>query len=124
MLRIVRLGMLQLTNLGKPSRKRWCAAIVLVVICTLTISLATRYSSSQGPADETLTAVHQHHSLTPGIQRLLNNATTWVPPLVEAAIFDDPGHYPHIAPSDSPISSVLLERNLYNRPPPSLFSLS
>jgi len=116
--------MLQLTNLGKPSRKRWCIAIVLLAVCTLTISVATRYSRSQGPADETLTAVQTHHSSTPGLQRLLNNAATWIPPLVETAVFHDPGYYPHIAPSDSPISSVLLERNLYNRPPPSLFSLS
>lgn len=120
MLRIC-LGMLQLTNPGKVSRKRWCTAIVLVAVCALTISVATRYSS-QGSADETLTAVHKHHSLTPGLQRLLNNAATWIPPVVESAIFHDPAQYPHAAPSDSPISSVLLEKNLYNRPPPSLFS--
>ena len=116
--------MLQPTNLGKPSGKRWCTAIVLLVVCTLTISVATRYSSSQAPADETLTAAQPHHSSTPGLQRLLNNAATWIPPVAETAVFHDPGHYPHITPSDAPISSVLLERNLYNRPPPSLFSLS
>ena len=123
MLRIAR-GMLQLTNLGKPSRKRWCTAIVLVAVCTLTISVATRYCRSLSPADEALTAVQKNHSLTPGLQRLLNNASTWMPPRVEAAIFHNPGQYPHIAPSDSPISSVLLEKNPYNRPPPFLLSLS
>jgi len=123
MLRIALLGMLQLANLGRPCRKRWCTAIVLVAVCTLTISVATRYGHYQGPADETLTAVQKHHSLMPGLQRLLNNAATWTPPLVEAAIFRDPGRHPHIGPSDSPISSVLLEKNLYNRPPPTEFSL-
>jgi len=124
MLPIACVRMLHLTNLGKCSRKRWCTAIVLVAVCTLTISVATRYSSSQGPIDQTLTAVQKHHCLRPGLQRLLNNAATWMPPVVEAAIFHDPGHYRSIVPSDPPISSVLLERNLYNRPPPSLFPLS
>lgn len=124
MLTIACARMLYLTNPGKCSRKRWCTAIVLVAVCTLTISVATRYSSSPGPADQTLTAVQKHHSLRPGLQRLLNNAATWMPPVVETAIFHDPGHYSNIVASDSPISSALLERNLYNRPPPSLFSLS
>jgi len=124
MVRIVRLAMLPLTNAGRSGHKRWCTAIVLVAACTLTISVATRYSCSQGPAADTQTVV-QNHSLAPGLQRLLNNALTWMPPLGEAAIFHDSAHYPHIAPSDSPTSSILLETNLYNRPPPSLlFSLS
>ena len=124
MLRIAVLGMLQLTNLGKPCRKRWCTAIVLVAVCALTISVTTRYSRSQGHADETVTTVQQHHSAVPGLQRLLNNAATWMPPIVEVAIFHDPVHYPHIVPSDSPTSSVLLERKLYNRPPPTRIFLS
>jgi hypothetical protein len=124
MLRIVRLAMLRLTKPGISGHKRWCTAIVLVAVCTLTASVATRYSRSQGPADEMQTVIQKHYSATPGLQRLLNNAATWMPPLVEAAIFHDPARYPHIAPSDSPLVRVFLERNLYNRPPPSLFSLS
>ena len=118
MLKIARLTMLQLTNPGRPCRKRWCMAIVLIAVCTLTVSVATRYTRSQGPANETQSVIQEHHALRPGLQRLLNNAVTWMPPIVEATIFYDPCHYPHVVPSDSPISSVLLERNLYNRPPP------
>ena len=114
--------MLRITNIGRASHKRWCTAIVLLAVCSLTISVATRYTHSQGLADEMHSVVQKHHALTQGQQRLINNAATWIPPVAEAAIFRDPGQYRHIAPSDSPISSVLLERNLYNRPPPSLFS--
>jgi hypothetical protein len=124
MLRIALLRMLQLTNLGKPCRRRWCTAIVLVAVCALTISVATRYTRSQAHADETVSTVQKHHSVTPGLQRLLNNAATWIPPIVEVATFHVPVRYPRIVASDTPISSVLLERKLYNRPPPSLFSLS
>ena len=124
MLRIARLRMLQLTNPGKASRKRWCTAIVLVVVCALTVSVATRYTQTQGAAYATVTVAQKHHSVTPGRQRLLNNAATWMPPVVEVAIFHVPACHSDIAPSDSPISSVLLERNLYNRPPPVLISWS
>ena len=124
MLRIALLGMLQLSNLGKPCRKRWCTAIVLVAVCTLTISVTTRYSRSQGHADETVNTVQKHLSVAPGLQRLLNNAATWMPPIVEVAIFHDPVHYPYIVPSDLPTSSVLLEGKLYNRPPPTVFLLA
>ena len=124
MLKMAWLAMLRLPSPGKPGRKRWCTAIVLIAVCTLTISVATRYGFTQSPADGTLTVVQKHHSLTPGLQRLLNNAATWIPPLVVAVIFQDLGHYSNVAPSNSPISSVLLESQLYNRPPPSVLFLS
>jgi hypothetical protein len=120
MLKIGELAMLRVSQLRRAGHKRWCTAIVLLAVCTLTISVATRYSLSPGPTDQTRILIEKHHSVTPGLQRLLNNAATWIPPLAEAAIFYDPGQHPHIAPSDPPVSSVLLEKNLYNRPPPIL----
>ncbi|HEY1676619.1 MAG TPA: hypothetical protein VGG04_02830 [Candidatus Sulfotelmatobacter sp.] len=114
--------MLRLISPGKPGCKRWCTAIVLIAVCALTISVATRYGFTQGPPKGTV--AQKHHSLTPGLQRLLNNAATWIPPVVEAAIFRNSGQYRHIAPSDSPVASVVLERQLYNRPPPAVFSYS
>ena len=122
MLEMAWLGMLRLTTPGKTGGKRWCTAIVLIAVCALTISVATRYGYSPGPANETV--VQKHHSLPPGLQRLLNNAATWIPPVVEAAIFHELEQYSHVAPSDSPVSSAVLERQLYNRPPPFEFSLS
>jgi hypothetical protein len=109
--------MLRLTNLGKPWRKRWCTAIVLVAICALTVSVATRYGSAVS-SDDTLTAVHKQSSWEPGLQRLLDNAVTWMPPIVGDAVFYTPAYYRHIAPSGPTVSSVVLEKNLYNRPPP------
>ena len=116
--------MLQITKLGRPGQKRWCAAIVVVAVCALTISVTTRYSFSAGTSDGTLTVVQKNLSLTPGVQRLLNNAATWIPPVAEAAIFHNPGYSAQVAQPSSPVLSVLLEKNLYNRPPPFLLSLS
>lgn len=122
MLKKAWLAMVRLTTPGKTGGKRWCTAIVLIAVCALTVSVTTRYSYSPGPAKGHV--VQRHHSLTPGLQRLLNNAATWIPPVVEAAIFHELEQHSHVAPSDCPVSSALLERQLYNRPPPFEFSLS
>lgn len=123
MLKIARLAMLRLTNMGNHGRKRWCTAIVLLAVCTLTVSVATRYSVSPSATNKSHAVVEADKSWT-GLQRLLNNAATWMPPLVEAEIFHDPGYYPHVARSRPPVLTVLLEKNLYNRPPPSASFLS
>jgi hypothetical protein len=117
MLRMAFRAMLRLTNLGSPGRKRWCTAIVLVAICALTVSVATRYGSA-GSGDDSVTTVQKNSSWEPGLQRLLDNAGTWTPPIVGDAVFYTPAHYQHVAPSDPTVSSVVLEKNLYNRPPP------
>ncbi|HEV2397097.1 MAG TPA: hypothetical protein VGS27_09155 [Candidatus Sulfotelmatobacter sp.] len=116
--------MLRLTNLKKLGRKRFCTAIVLLAVCALTISVTTRYTFSSNVLNRTGAVVQNDSPWAPGLQRLLNNAATWVPPFVETAVFHDPGSYSHIAPADTPLLIVLLERNLYNRPPPSVSSLS
>lgn len=108
--------MLRFTYLRHPDRRRWCTAVVLVAVCTLTLSVATRYSFCGSTANESVTTVQNHQSWTPGLQRLLN-AANWMPPVVESAIFHDPDSYPHVTPCGPTVSSVLLEKNLYNRPP-------
>ena len=109
--------------MGNHGRKRWCTAIVLLAVCTLTVSVATRYSICPNATNKNQTVVEADKSWT-GLQRLLNNAATWMPPLVEAEIFHDPGCYPHVVESGPRILTVLLEENLYNRPPPSASFLS
>ena len=94
--------------------------MVLVAVCALTVSVATRYSYGSKAVDETVKTVQKHPSVNPGIQRLLNIASTWMPPIAEAEIMHDPGFYPHIPQPRPAASSVLLEKNLYNRPPPIL----
>ncbi len=121
MLELATLAMLRLTNLRNPGRKRLCTAIVLVAVCALTVSVATRYGDfSPSGADQARIVVQKHQTWTPGTQRLLDNAATWIPPFLDSVIFQGPGYYSHVIPSGPTVSSVLLERNLYNRPPPFL----
>jgi len=112
--------MIPFTSLRHPARRRWCTAVVLVAVCTLTLSVATRYSFCGNIANQSVTTVQNHQSWTPGLQRLLNNAASWMPPVVVSAIFREPESHPHVAPSGPIVSSVLLEKNHYNRPPPTL----
>jgi len=119
MLRIARLAMLHLRNMGTSRPKRWCLALVLLAVCALTLSVTTRYGKSPATPERSQTTVTTIHAWTPGLQRLLNNASSWIPPVVIAAILQNPGYYPHISPTTPMVPSVLLEKNLYNRPPPS-----
>ena len=114
--------MLRFTDLARPGRKRWCTAIVLIAVCALTVSVATRYGAPVG-SDAKVSILQSQTPWEPGIQRLLNNAATWVPPVIISVLRQDPGFYPHVAPSRTILSSVLLESDLYNRPPPTSISL-
>jgi hypothetical protein len=108
--------------MGSSGRRRWCTVIVLVAVCALTVSVATRYTSA-GPCGKTVT-VEKSQSWSPGLQRLLNDAAAWIPPFVDTAIFHDPSCYPHVVESGPTLVTVLLEKNLYNRPPPAVLSFS
>lgn len=124
MLRIALRAMLQITNLRSLGRKRVCTAIVLLAVCALTVSVATRYGSAV-VSDGTTPVVQKHTSWEPTLQRLLNNAATWVPPVVESAVLQTPRYSPDVTPSNLPtFSNVLLESDLFNRPPPCRIAFS
>lgn len=122
MLTMAYLAMLRFTELVRPRRKRWCTAIVLVAVCALTVSVTTRYDSPVASGAK-VSVLQQQSSWKPGIQRLLNNAATWIPPVVISVLLQDPGYYPAVPPSRPHFASVLLESDLYNRPPPTRVSL-
>jgi hypothetical protein len=110
--------MLRLTNLEDSRSRGWSALVVLLVVCSLTASVATRYSFFRGSSDDTVTRVQKHVSPEPSRQRLMKNAATWIPPVVVSALFEAPGSYPRVAPAGPPIPSLFFEKSLYNRPPP------
>jgi len=121
---VVKREMLRLTNLEDSRSRRWSALVVLLVVCSLTASVATRYSFFRGSSDDTVTKVQKHVSPEPSRQRLMKNAATWVPPVVASAVFEAPSSYPRVAPAGPPIPSLFFEKSLYNRPPPPSESFS
>jgi len=95
--------------------QRWRVFIIILAICGLTVSLATRtfrlritvgVSVTSGDAQ----AMRQH---------LDKDAARWVPPVPIFAALQLPTFYPYVAPAGPPLASVLFDESLYNRPPPS-----
>jgi len=115
--------MLRITNSEDSRCRRWCALVVLLAVCSLTASVATRYTFSRGSSGNTVTTVQKHGSPEPSRQRLMKNAASWIAPVVDSAVLEAPSSYPRIAPA-GPIPSLFFEESLYNRPPPSVGSFS
>jgi hypothetical protein len=103
----------QLRPSGNTAR---AASLIALVILSLTISLGTRVFrisvphgvSAQSSAPQ---AMRQH---------LDRDATRWPVPIFDLTILDAPTFYPRMAPAGLPIPGLLLlDKSLYNRPPPS-----
>jgi hypothetical protein len=103
---------LRLPNHQHP---RWYVLVIILAICGLTVSLATRtfrLTISQGVTAESADS----HAMR---QHLDCDAAQWAPPVptlstLQAAVF-----YPPVAPTGPPMPSVLFDESLSNRPPPS-----
>lgn len=112
--------MLSPTNHETGRCARWCAGVVLLAVCALTISVATRYGSPESADLLSTHTVHKHSAPESGRQRLSNNAANWIPPVVEAAVLQSPAGYARVAPAEPTLLRLFPESSLYNRPPPVL----
>jgi hypothetical protein len=99
-------------------RPYWCAVVVLLAVCALTISVTTRFTSSEISPTSTATTVRKHLSPENIRQRLTRDAATWLPPVVGCVSLQLPAVYPRIAPTALPLRNSFFETSLYNRPPP------
>jgi hypothetical protein len=95
--------------------QRWRVFIIVLAICGLTVSLATRtfrlkirHSVSVTSGD--VQAMRQHMN---------RDAAHWVPPVPVFTVLQVPTFYPYVAPAGPAIARTLFEENLFNRPPPS-----
>lgn len=91
------------------------ALIILLAICGLTHSLATRTFRFRIPHGVSVTsgntqAIRQHMD---------RDAVRWVAPVPLFTVLQVPTFYPYIAPAGPPLASVLFDKSRYNRPPPS-----
>jgi hypothetical protein len=106
---------------GKPgivgsSAHSWRGALIGIVMLSLVVSLATRTFHQTIPHGVTA------HSNTAQAMRqhMVRDGARWVPPVLIYTAQQAPVFYPHVAPAGPPIPALLLiEDNLYNRPPPS-----
>lgn len=92
--------------------------MVLIVVCSITVSVATRYCVPGKATDSKVTTVRNHLDSEPIRQRLLNNAASWMPPVVGSAIFEDKRTFTRVIWIDPPAPRLLFDQSLSNRPPP------
>ena len=112
--------MLRLTNLNSSRCQRWCSAIVLLAVCSLTVSVATRYSYFPTANSSASTTIQKDASPRRSCQRLLNDAAVWIPPAISSDALPAFSVYPRIMQPEPGFLSPFFEKSLYNRPPPSI----
>jgi hypothetical protein len=100
------------------------AVIVLVAVCSLTVSLATRYYSPSDNSSPIVKAFQSSVAPDTKRQRLTKNAANWMPPILSFTVFQIPSSYYGIVPPRPPVRSFICDKSLYNRPPPAFKSLS
>ena len=98
-------------------------AVVLLAVCSITVSVATRYSVPGKSADSKVLTVRNHVDTEPARQRLLNNAASWMPPVVGSAILPEKRSFTRVSWTGPPAARLFFGQSLANRPPPSLSSL-
>lgn len=111
--------MLPLNDLNTPRRRVCGVFLVLVVVCSLAASVATRYTSTHSAPSKTLVAQKSLES-EPGRQRLTMSTANWLPVVIVCAILQSPQSFRRMPSSDPVPVSNFLGQNLYNRPPPAL----
>ena len=98
--------------------------MVLLAVCSLTVSLASRYSFPVDSSSPAVKSIKVHRSPDTQRQRLDKKAANWVPPVFCLTDLEAPSFYPRIAPTWLPVMSLLLGNDLFNRPPPAFTSLT
>jgi len=94
---------------------RWRVLIIVLAICGLTVSLATRTFHVKFVQGASVTS----RSTPPMRQHLNRDAMRWVAPSPVFIVFEAPSEYLQEAPAAPRLPSVLFDESLSNRPPPS-----
>lgn len=103
------------TDVAVGSVPLWRWALVSVVLFSLVVTLATRTSHLTIPHSITV----RSGSLQAMRQHMDRDAVRWTAPVARLTRLQAPTFYPRVAPTGPPLPTLLVEENVYNRPPPS-----
>ena len=101
-------------HLRKRVLRRRDVAVVVLAICGLTVSVATRTFRTRFSTG----AIVKSTSGQPVRQHMDNDAAKWVPPVPTLTLLEVPVFYPRFAPAGPPLPRLYFEESLSNRPPP------
>jgi hypothetical protein len=101
---------------GKYRSSSFRIAVICLAICSLTVSLATRFAVAD--AGTSAVRVVQTHSPETQKQNLLGDSLKWTAPAVSFTLFDPPRAFVYAVSAVFPSTNLCSESWLYNRPPP------
>jgi hypothetical protein len=96
---------------------RWPSLLVGVLICSLTLSVATRFWAPPASQVDTVKAV-ERRSVEPRRQHLNQDEIRWFAPVPTLAFFQPIVFHPRAASTETLPSIHVFDESLYNRPPP------
>jgi hypothetical protein len=105
-------------HVEKLCLRKWCTAIVLVAVCSLTVSLVTRYTAPLGISSRTVKTLRVNGSAVAKRQHLAKDAVDWIPPVTCIHLLV-PSSFSAVVATTAPVLNRVSEQSLYNRPPPS-----
>src|SRR5215831_16244105 len=103
---------------GKPrtGARTWRALLVVMAVCSLTFSLATRFSMPVSTGDHGVKSIDDRSGENK--HQRLDKVTNRLGPVVTRTVFQPAALYAHIIPAEPPLCSYHLSDSLYDRPPP------
>jgi hypothetical protein len=102
-------------ELTKHQQPLWRVLVIVLAICGLTVSVATRTFRLTVPHGTTVQS-NSPHAMR---QHLDRDAARWIPPIQSFPILPPPVFDPYVPSTRPSLQSALLDESLYNRPPPS-----
>ncbi len=109
---------MQLLSRRSVSERGWRSALIVIGICSLTFSLATRFWVTSDSPSHTVRTVDRR-SVEPKRQHLNRDAIRWVAPAADFSIIEPAPIEASLAPAGPPLPKHVFSDSLYNRPPPS-----
>jgi len=100
----------------------WPLFLVALVICSLTLSLATRFCNQVVSSTHVAKAM-ERRALDPKRQHLNRDSMRWAPPVAHIAYLAPVAVPLHVDATEPPAPQEAFSETLYDRPPPSATSL-
>jgi len=102
----------------KLHAREWRSALIVIAICSLTVSVATRFWASSTSDTQIVKSV-DHRPLDPKRQHLNKDAARWVSPSATFSVIAPASVETQLAPVIPLLPKHVFSDTLYNRPPPS-----
>jgi hypothetical protein len=113
-------GPMQSLILGnrKVDAHGWRSALIVIAICSLTVSVATRFWASSSSQSQTVKSV-DHQPVDPKRQHLNKDAARWVSPSAFFSVIAPVTIEASLSPAVPLLPKHVFSESLNNRPPPS-----